>query len=75
MSVLNCNRNGCQNIMCDFYSHTYGYLCRECKQELIESPTVRSITEFMDSPKVEEDINPYWEEEINETFVSRYEDE
>lgn len=54
MGVLNCNRNGCENIMCDYCSSEYGYICWECLCELekkIEKGTVKSITEFMNSRK------------------------
>ena len=37
MGVLACDRNGCENIMCDNVSHERNeYLCNECKQELKE---------------------------------------
>jgi len=49
MSVLACNRHGCDNIMCDRYSFTYGYLCWECYQELVNSG--KEISVFMDSMK------------------------
>ena len=38
MSVLACNRAGCEHIMCDFYSLAYGYICYECLQELKQIP-------------------------------------
>ena len=37
MSVLECSRKGCEHIMCDRYSSTYGYICNECFTELKES--------------------------------------
>lgn len=36
MGVLACSRSGCENVMCDRYSHKYGYICDDCFEELIE---------------------------------------
>jgi len=36
MSVLSCNRNGCDSVMCDTYIPGVGYICRECKSEFKE---------------------------------------
>lgn len=49
MSVLACNRNGCDNIMCDRYSDKYGYICWECYIELVGLNI--SPKEFMNLPK------------------------
>lgn len=35
MSVLACNRVGCNNIMCDTYVPHIGYICFECQKEFI----------------------------------------
>lgn len=51
MSVLQCNRWGCENIWCDRYSHKYGYICNECFSELLTGNPFLDIDEFMDSPK------------------------
>ena len=45
MSVLNCSRKDCENIMCDRYVDGYGYICNECYSELLET-----------SPKNEKDV-------------------
>ncbi len=50
MGVLACNRAGCENIMCRRYSDEFGYICRECFDELEASNTL-DIEEFMDKPK------------------------
>ncbi|MDB4461489.1 hypothetical protein N9043_00915 [bacterium] len=34
---MQCNRNNCENVMCDNYSSDYGYICRECLNELCDS--------------------------------------
>lgn len=50
MSVLVCNRNGCENVMCDRFSQFYGYICHSCFAELLSKPD-QSISQFMKSPK------------------------
>ena len=50
MGVLTCDRNGCENVMCDRLSHKYGYICNECFEELLQSD-IMDIQEFMDSEK------------------------
>lgn len=37
MSVLECDRTGCGNIMCDRLNHVYGYICTPCYDELVAS--------------------------------------
>jgi len=49
MSVLECSRKGCNSIMCDRLSHTYGYLCAECFEELCVSDL--EIEEFLKTEK------------------------
>jgi hypothetical protein len=49
MSVLECERNGCKNVMCDRLSHTYGYLCNECFDELCGSDL--EIEDFLKTRK------------------------
>lgn len=75
MSVLACNRSECEAVMCDRYSHEYGYICDECFKELIAIGSITHIYTFMDTPKgvpfVSEDV---WAEFINNKFPrSRYE--
>lgn len=36
MSVLSCDRKGCDRIMCDTYIPEIGYICNECKSEFKE---------------------------------------
>ena len=31
---MECNRRGCDKIMCDRYSSTFGYICDECFEQL-----------------------------------------
>ena len=51
MSVLACDRNGCENIMCDRYSHRYGYICDDCFKELVRMGPTIEIEDFMRSYK------------------------
>ena len=37
MGVKKCDRVGCENIMCDRHSTTYGYICEECFEEMKHS--------------------------------------
>lgn len=80
MGVMECSRNGCDHILCECYSHTYGYLCYDClcelkqfvKTSLISLPhaTIPELIEkFMDMEKDEEvtccfDVDEY----INREF-------
>ena len=67
MSVLACNRNGCENILCDFYSPQYGYICNECLHELKQKQ--QSIQHFMDSWKdPEQQAGEDWAEYIDRIF-------
>lgn len=54
MSVLACSRHGCENVMCDRYSDTYGYICEECFSELevLSAHNNIDIAHFMQSKKV-----------------------
>ena len=51
MSVLQCHRNSCDEIICDRYSEEFGYICNECMNELIELGSATDVRTFMDSPK------------------------
>jgi hypothetical protein len=54
MSVLACNRNGCDRIMCERYLPTFGYLCNDCFEEfkkLCSKEKYRLLVEFMKSAK------------------------
>jgi hypothetical protein len=33
MSVMECNRRRCPNVMCDTHIHGMGYICNDCQQE------------------------------------------
>jgi len=51
MGVLECERNGCDNIMSDRCSREHGYLCRECFEELVRLGPEANIDNFMKSYK------------------------
>lgn len=55
MGVLPCDRQDCENIMCDRYSYEFGYLCWECFEELVALGTQDwlnvDIVGFLASPK------------------------
>ena len=71
MSVLRCDRAGCGNIMCNYVSPEYGYLCYDCLNELIEGGST-SVPQFMDSPVTNHKTNdPNWEEYCRNTFEMR----
>ncbi len=76
MSVLACDRRGCENIMCDYLSDTYGYLCYECYNELLEKCDSMSIGAFMNSNR---GCDSPWKADaqiaVQEEFVSRYEED
>jgi len=57
MGVLKCDRKGCENIMCDRYSHKYGYLCDECFEELIAVNARVSINDFMNTEKEQNQLD------------------
>lgn len=74
MGVLECNRRDCDNIMCDYVSDEYGYLCSECRSELILGGTTY-IKGFMRSSKpINKHDNSSWEADIEAEFKSRYEE-
>lgn len=48
MGVMSCYRKGCDNIMCDTYVPSIGYICYECKDEFktyLENKGMDDITE------------------------------
>ena len=73
MGVLSCNREGCENIMCDRYSPEYGYICWECFDKLIALNRVVDLGEFMQTERDRtQEINTY--DHYNDIFVDRREE-
>ena len=69
MGVLACNREGCENIMCDRYSRRYGYICNECFEELSRADWI-DIESFMETPK-DTNNTDMWLDFIDEEFRTR----
>ena len=46
-----CDRKGCNNVMCERFSHEYGYICWECFNELVLSGPETNIGVFMNTTK------------------------
>jgi hypothetical protein len=62
MSVLACERAGCEHIMCERYSRRYGYMCNYCFEELCKLPVSTDIEAFMgQAPKEHDDATPFFE--------------
>ena len=65
MGVMSCSRKGCDNIMCDTYVDSVGYVCYECqgefkeylevkgKEDLTEGEIERELKNFMTTEKDE----------------------
>lgn len=63
MGVMSCSRKECENIMCDIYIQSVGYVCYECRKEFeaylkeeglnpkTEYQTTREVEKFMDTSK------------------------
>lgn len=71
MGVLACDRNGCENVMCDRYNPDLGYICNECFDELVHLGFV-DLEAFFNSPK-RSTLNPKidYYKVYNEMFPSR----
>lgn len=56
MGVMECNRRGCDNIMCNHYNSETGYICYECLtelenlQKLKPNMKLKHIKKFMETP-------------------------
>jgi len=61
MGVMQCNRKGCDNILCNKYSSYYGYICEHCFDDLKKFVISRvrmgsydvpqMVKTFMETPK------------------------
>lgn len=72
MSVLQCDRNGCENIMCDNMIDGR-YICYQCLHELkhVHRP-FSSISKFFANER-KEDYRNEWINHINEKLENKYE--
>ena len=68
MGVMKCNRNGCDNIMCQRHSYDYGYICWECYDEMDASNQHPQI--FMSSIRIKTPLYAY-----NDIFKHRDEED
>ncbi len=48
--IMECDRKGCQNILCDRLSDRYGYICDECFDEMVAT-RLTDVAIFMRSKK------------------------
>lgn len=70
MGVKYCMRKGCENIMCERWSPTYGHICEECFNELLDTDGL-TIEEFMRTSKeeiYEDNVFDSWIKLCNEEF-------
>lgn len=47
MGLMMCNRNECENILCDRYSPRFGYICDSCFEEFVNGYQKVDIEHFM----------------------------
>lgn len=67
MGTMQCNRAGCEEILCNRYSCDYGYICWDCFKELVELGSSADAKTFMSTPKRTtpdpyRDPYEYWDE-------------
>jgi hypothetical protein len=50
MGVLSCDRQGCNSIMCDRYSYSFGYICANCYTAAVKLRITDEgrLSDFMD---------------------------
>ena len=71
MSVLVCDRVGCERIMCDNFSPKHGYICYDCMIEYDELKEDIDIEEFMKRDKSSmERLEYHFKEDIYEEFTT-----
>lgn len=70
--VLACDRRGCDNIMCDIYVPSVGYVCWECKNEFVNQCDGADIegrlTLFMEIDKSGRTLGDSYREKAEEFF-------
>ena len=74
MGVLACDRQGCENIMCDHYSHEHGYICYECLEELSHTNGRMTITDFMNTSKTSTAGSLDWHGYVMSEFRNLHDD-
>ena len=59
MSVMPCSREGCDTVLCERWSNSFGYICYTCFTELVASGVGTDIETFMASAsKLPPEIRP-----------------
>jgi hypothetical protein len=66
MSVMGCDRKGCEMVMCHRHNRDYGYICHECFQELLDSTL--DVEDVMVSKK---DSNREIKKEARELYLNK----
>ncbi len=72
MSVLQCDRSGCESIMCKRHSDYYGFICDECFRKLCDTHN-GSVAQFMGTPKnrEHESHREAWRQSMEAIFPKR----
>lgn len=65
MSVIQCDKEGCDNIMSEYESQKHGYLCEQCYETLVASGPNTNIEKFMGK-------TPTWSLERERKAEQRY---
>ena len=56
MGIMYCSKTDCENILCNYYSTEFGYICNDCLNELKKyqkkhtEMTLTDIKEWMNIP-------------------------
>jgi hypothetical protein len=72
MGVLPCKRQNCENVMAEYYSESWGYLCADCKEELLKTPWV-SIEKFLEGTTTPAEYSA-WVDYIDRMYELRWEE-
>lgn len=69
MGVMPCNRNSCENILCDTYVDSIGYICNDCQSEFKEYLDHKDM-----EPETEGEIRRVLIDFMNTTKKGEYDD-
>ena len=72
MGVLACCRKDCENIVCERYSHEFGYLCDECFDELVNSGPITDIRHFIETERPSSTVHLEANARYSQVFIDRY---
>lgn len=68
MSVLQCSRDYCENVMCDRMSVEHGYICEDCYNELRAKPWCNIAAFFNSEDRPSNDVLRKWENHLEAMF-------